>query len=130
MSTQFSLSALARGVEGIGDMAWHLAGRNQYGVEAKETVGIFGMLRQPVFSGGDDALLRTFGYRFGRSIERVASLHLDERDIAPPPRHDVDLADRRPPAPCCDPEALGDQKHCRPAFGRNTGFECPTPLQT
>ena len=86
------------------------------------------MFCQPRLGGSDDAALLTRDHGFGRIVEPLARLHLDEDERAAPARHDVDLADRTAEAPRHDAIALCDQQCGGAAFGREPECERNLPL--
>ena len=77
-----------------------------------------GWLGEPEFGRIDDAALAAFGHRFEPGLDGVARLDLDKEQRAAAAGDDVDLAERRFPAPRHDPVGLGDQQHGGAAFGR------------
>ena len=93
-----------------------LTGRNQHNVKADVALGIFGLLGQPKLRGGDNAALAAFGHGFGCVGGGLTRLHLDEYQRMPTAGDNVDLAERRFPAPRRDPVTLGDQNQRRATF--------------
>ena len=75
-----------------------------------------GMLGEPKLGGGDDAALAAFGDRSTASSSSARALTSTKTRSVPAPRDDVDLAERRFPAPRQDAIALGDEKHARRGF--------------
>lgn len=56
------------------------------------TDAVFGMGGEPDLRCRGDAGLLAATKRFGRLVERIARLHLDEQQERTPPRDDVDFA--------------------------------------
>ena len=75
-------------------------------------------------------LLAALGHRFGRVVDGLARLDLDEDQRAAAARDDVDLAERRFPAPRHDPIGLGDEQHGGAAFRRQAEPERRDALRT
>jgi len=92
------------------DVARQFARRHQYRVEANIAHAIVGVGREPDFRRGGDAALLARIDRLRRLVEVGARLHFREDQQVPPARDDVDLADRRFPAPRQNAEAFGDQQ--------------------
>ena len=68
--------------------------------------------------------LRALGHRFRRVVDALARLDLDEDERVAAPGDDVDLAERRLPAPRRDAVALGDEEHGRAALRGEAELEC------
>src|SRR5262249_4342738 len=102
-------------------MARNPARRHQHCVEADIADAIVWIMREPHLGGADDARALALGHRPGGIIERLTRLDLDEHQEMPPPRDDVDLAERTAPAPRQDAKAFGDEKRRCSALGRNAG---------
>ena len=87
------------GIEGIDDVARHLAGRNDDDVETNFAVGVIGVARAPQFCGADDPAFVALGHRFHCIVDALARLDLDKDQNAAAAGDDVDFAKRRFPAP-------------------------------
>ncbi len=117
-----------RGVERGRKMHRQAARRDQHDVEAHVARRVVRMAGEPELRGGDDALLLAPADRFRGIGELLARLDLDEHQHAAPPRHDVDLADRRLEAAREDAIALGDEIGGGAALGRQAEAEREAPL--
>jgi hypothetical protein len=87
-------------------MQRHFGRHHQHHVETHVAERVVGMRRQPGLRCGGNAALLAWRDRFGRVIESVARLDLDNDQKPAATRDDVDLADRRSPAPRQNAEAL------------------------
>jgi hypothetical protein len=83
------------GIEGMDDVARHLAGRDDDDVEADFAVGVIGMAGAPQFGGADDPAFIPFRHRFHRIVGALARLDLDEDHDAAAAGDDVDFSEWR-----------------------------------
>ena len=60
----------------------HSAGSDQNDVEADVALRVVRMMREPKLGGGDDAPLAALGHGFGRVVDALARLDLDENQVA------------------------------------------------
>ena len=118
----FRSCSIAR-VERRHDVARNALRRDQHHVEAHVAVHVVRVSGEPGFRRRDDPALLPHDHGFGRIVEPLARLDLDEDQRSAPPRHDIDLADRALPAPRHDAVALRDQEGGGAALGREAERE-------
>src|SRR6266700_5923059 len=99
-------ASAAASVESRGDMTRNTARRHQHGIEADIADAIIGVSRQPRLGGGGDAQALAIGDRPCGVVQLVSGLDLDAHQQASAAGDDVDFADRAPPTPRQDAEAL------------------------
>jgi hypothetical protein len=115
-------------VESVGHVLGYPAGGNQNDIEADFALRVVRVMREPKFSGCDDAAPGPCGDGFCGVVYALARLDLDEGQHPPPAGDNIDFSERRFPAPGQDAVALGDKEQGGAAFGGKPKPESRHPL--